>query len=827
MNFLIDLQYVTNSIFKRLQLSILIVLVMAAGLAFSIYTYTLVSSMLNINLSVANGDRIVSINGAVDAGQQGLYTVDARDFYELRQELQGIEDIGAYALAEQIVSYKTLTLKYRAAYTEWNMFSVTKTEPVLGRGFVPEDNLDGAERIAILSYEIWQRDFAGSNDVLDTKIEVAGAPTRIVGVMPAGYAMPQNTQIWLPLREPWLKPTQRRSGRQVGGFVLLKENVSVDEINKELSLISARYRQLYPKTNDEGLYYYVTSFPKSLWVQNERKGLLNSLYLVTLLVFLLCCINVINLLLSKMNERRKEFAVRLALGSPIYRLGALILLESLILTAIGCGIGVVFALFGLEVTENFLKAYLYNNAPPFWLDLTMAGENLLVILALMFTTAIAISLIPILKAADGKFIDELRDGTRGAQGQKGGLVANILVISQIVLSVLVLICALILISSNYLNAQRDYGVNTEKTLTATVQLPRSYDNLTKVSQYYENFAKEVIAAPNIEGVVVGSRLPGDFPWDGSYDQRFETEGKVYSNPQDRMQGVRAYILPGSLQTLEAKLLEGRFFDNRDAIDGERSVILTKSLANRLWPDESAIGKRVKLGSWSAMDWMTEEHMPWMTVVGVTGDIYNSNPFGFYNADRGTAYIPLTQRTIWSSRVMEIAVKYTGSLNEAMTVLDTIRERLDPSVGIYEIDTFEQRIYKNGVMHDAIGDLFLFCGFIALLLASVGIYGVIANMIIQRRHEIGVRRALGATDSIIIMFFLKKNMMNLLISLPLGIVGAVYLKQLIAKSISIHADAGVLGFILVPVIVFLVSVGATYIPTRKAVELLPSDALREN
>ncbi len=830
MNIPIDIQYTLRSLAKDKQFTALVVLVISIGLGLTIYAYTLIASMIKGDLPFHEGSAIVSINGAYNGGKAGLHSIDGRDFYEMRQEITTLlDDLGAYAFNDQIVTYGELTRMYRTTYTEWNMFRLTHTEPMLGRAFRPEDNHLASERIAILSYDVWQRDFGGRADIVDKTVEVSATPTRIVGVMPEGYAMPMNTQIWLPIHEQWLQPDARASGWAVGGYGRLKDGVSLSELNKQLLQISKRYQQLYPYTNgNHGLYYYATSFPESLWVSNDMKGLLDSLYVITAIIFLLACVNVATLLLSKINSKRREIAIRVALGAPRNKIASIVLMECLSLCLVGCAIGIILAIIGLGLTENFLRVYLYDNSPPFWLDLSINSDVLLGLPVVLTVTLLLISSMPIIRAVNSDSNAELRDGTRGAQGKRAGMLANLLVISQILLSIVALILAVLMSVSNHLNSQKDYGADIDNVVTATIQLPEAaYPDLESVARFYEQFTQMLNANPNIDSTAIVSRLPGDFPIDGSIRQAYEVEGVQYLKDDDRLEGVRVYSQPGSLPAMGVELLSGRFFDSRDSMDGARTVILTETLAKRLWPDESALGKRVRLGRWGRMEWMTEEHTPWMTVVGITRDVYNNDPYGLMNYDNGSAYIPLTQRTIWSSHIMEIAVRYQGDIRSAMTTIDNTRKSIDRGVAIYGVSSFERRINQNGNMYEAIGDLFLLCGIIALFLAIVGNYGVIANTIIQRTQEIGIRRAVGAGDGAILIFFLRKSLLNLYVAIPVGVVSAIYVVRFVTTRINIHADGIYFSFAIVPVIVCLVTLIATYAPTRKAIALHPSDALRHD
>lgn len=824
-----DFRFAAVSMKKDARLASIIVLVISLGLGITLFSFTIMSSLVNKDLPFYNPSSIVAINGGYNGGRVGFNTVDSRDFFELRQEVQSLENIGAYTFENLIVTYKDTTQLYRATYAEWNLFELTHIDALLGRVFRPEDNSRSAEKVAILSFESWKRDFGGREDILNTIIDISATPTRIIGVMPENYAMPNNTQIWIPLHEQWLQPTERASGWVVGGFGRLKDGYSLQDLNKELHQISARYQEMYPYTNGgHGLYYYATSFPASLWVSNDMKGLVYSVYIITLVIFLLACVNVSTLLLSRVNNRRKELAIRIALGAPAGRVASLIICESILLCTIGCALAVLIAGAGLEITENFLRSYLYNNAPPFWLDLTPGLETLIGLPLILCLTLCLVALLPIVKAVRSDCNSELRDGTRGAQGKKGGWIANLLVISQISLSVMALVLAVLMTISNYLNGQKDYGVDIDKTYTATIQLSEaSYPDLESVVAYYDDFVRELSVHQNIESVAIVSRLPSDFPVDGSIRQAYEVEGVKYLRDEDRLEGVRVYAQPGSLSALGVKLLEGRFLDSRDDINGARSVVLTQTLADRLWPEGSALGKRMRLGRWSRMQWMTEEHTPWMTVVGVTKDVYNNDPYGLMSNDNGSAYIPLAQRTIWTSHVMEIAVRYRGDGKAAVEAIETVRRAIDKGVAIYNIKSFENRINKNGDMFEAIGDLFVLCGIISLFLAAVSIYGIIANAITQRTHEIGIRRALGATDSSITMFFLKRSLVNLYIALPIGLVLSIYVVQFLSAKINIHSDGIWIGFILVPLIIVTVSIVATLIPTRTAIKLKPSEALRHS
>ena len=530
--------------------------------------------------------------------------------------------------------------------------------------------------------------------------------------------------------------------------------------------------------------------------------------LAVLFVLALACINVGNLLLARGNERGKETAVRIALGAPKARLVMQMMWESVIVSFLGGAIAVLLAAWGLEITFGILSA-LIDMEPPFWWRATMDAPVLGIAFVVTLATAVVTGIVPAWKMSSGDFNAVLRDGTRGAQGKRAGHVGRILVISEVGLSTALLILAGVLSVMIAQAIRADYGAPIDGVLTAQVALPEGpHPDEEKRLRYYEQLSSELSRIPGVNAAGIASTLPGT--GFGSYP--FEVEGyEIVDNKYPRA-GFSSVGLD-FFRAFDIRVLEGRAFDARDTADGMNTAVISDSLAERYWPDGDAVGGRLR--------WFDEsEILGWVTVVGVIPHIVHGQPFGDTRA-MPTIYVPLTQ---YASEDMSLFVTTDADPDSLRQPMVDAAARVDAEIPIYSMRSLRDQLTMNTAGIVFIKDLFVIFSLCALLLASSGIYGVMANSIIQRTQEIGMRRALGSTDERVMTLLMRQSWFQLGVGVIPGALLGHRMVQYFVETIGPETRDHNWLFLLIPLLIACIVSVATFVPARRAIRLEPSAAL---
>jgi len=831
MSMSIEFKYSLRMLLKKPVFTALTILIVAIGLGLTVYAFSLLNNLVFKPLYLNGEQEIVAVEGQFDHNHLYRAGVDPYHVNQAAQKLDIFQNYGFYNEGTTFIggtSSKHNALqnaqKLNSSYTSWNVFEFTGTQPLLGRGFNESDFLEGAEPVVVLSHKTWQKYFNGDPSVINQELALDAVPGRIVGVMPAGYAFPDSAEIWQPIGDRSANPTEE-SFRSFYAYARLKPHVSIKEaqagldgFNKEVaSTIGENFRRRIQANGD-----YLQVMPYKSASITQYYNVFIALMIVVFLILLLACINVSNLLLARLNERIKEVAIRVALGIPRKKLIIQMLWESVVICCIGGGLALLFAAYGIELTNQmFDQTFAVNNQKPFWWELSIDATAIVILVVSVLLMILVTGLVPAIKAMNNDFNAVIRDGTRGALSKKAAFTGKVLVTSEIVLSCVVLVMATILLSTGYFASQADYGVETESRLTAQLQLPpekyplrrntehERHDRVYQGQAFYR-VQDEVLTMPNIHGAALMSQLPGR----GEGTSYFEIEGRAAAVYNENPYSNNEVVNRNSWDALGMKIIDGRDFDYRDAEEGAMNVIINESIARDFFPDGDAVGQRIR----RAFRTGTSEN--WFTIVGVVSDTFHGSTMRSSSASYNT-YSPIDN----IGRIRQhIAVHYSGSSKDAITSLKQAISNVDPDIGIYHVQSYDNLIKQPMMMLLSVSKIFLFCGIIAVMLAASGIYAMASNTVLQRTQEIGVRRAIGATDKNIMTMFLKQAGLQLIVGLSLGVMLSIVLTQYMSNTIMINPESYAIALIGIPAMIIVMVLIATFVPTKSVLKLEPSDAL---
>ncbi len=800
-----DVRYALRLLARNPLFTLLTVVVLAGGLGLSIFTFSFLHTAMLKPLPLDAGAEIVRIMEVRNGSGSAL---DAADLAAIRPGIRTLRDIGAYGSQAVVIGTGEGTRSIGAATTEWNIFEMTHTPPALGRGFLPEDQRPGAEPVVVLSDWAFRVVFGGDRAVLDQPVQLNGVPTRVIGVMPAGYGFPVAAEAWIPIR-PALLTTTTPGQELVNLYARLAPGVSPAAAEAELNGLLRRTLESRPVSDPAAVQptgIVVRTFPMA---QMGEEGPLVLLILNTLaaLILLLACINVTNLLLARANERSRETAVRLALGAPRHRLIMQSMWESVILCLLGGALATVLALWGLRAINALAHAHLEGNLAFWW----VWGFDRTALLAAggFVTLAIAVLGGVVSRRAVNTSINAvLQEGGSGRGGdRREGRVARALVVTQVAtVSVLLFFGSMSAIIAGRIT-RLDFGYDTRDLLSTRVDLPAErYSDAAARGRLFQQLQEQLAARSEVAGVVLRTTLAER----ASADGEFELPDQAATPVRPR---TNVLALLGPLRVMGIEVAEGRLFDSRDDERGPPAVIVSRALAAQAWPGQSALGRQLRLSGLGATE-------PARIVVGVVDDILLGNPISRERSPLA-AYIPLRQSGATGTAII---FRHRAGRVDAQVAVQQVLAALDPVLAPDAIMSYEEVLAKSSMMARFVTELFAACFGFALLLAVSGTYGLMARAIGRRTREIGVRRALGATDRTILLMLLGQGSRQLgvgaLVALPFTLLVGWGFSHFFPVALVVSVGVA----LLVSLTVALVVLGATWLPTRRAVAVEPRDAL---
>lgn len=800
-----DFKYALRLLAKKPGFTALTTLVMAAGIGLSLYMFSFFNTILFKELDFKDGETLIMLsashNGSISSDKINLL-----DFQEIKHSIKGLSEFTGYSNTNVTVSARDGARRYNAVLTQPNFFNITRTEAILGRSFNANENLSGANKVVVIGYDIWQKQFAGDLEVTKQSLKINGNNHQIIGVMPQGYLFPNNAQMWLPMIDDKTKST-RIDTPSLYGLAHIDNATSMSEIDQQLAVIMKRIENKYPQTNS-ATSAYVTTIPGS--GAGDGQPVIYTMHIVAVLILALASINVGNLLLSRAVERSKETAIRVALGAPRFRLISQMLWESIIICTLGGVIGFLIVAWGLEVSGPITQTF-FINPTSFWWQFAVDSYTIKLFFTILIITIVMTGLLPAWKNSGNDFNSVLRDGTRGALGKKAGRLNKLLVISEIFISMTILIAASVMVYAAHQQSNLDIGADTDNILTARVLLAdKQYNAKNKQVQFAKTLQSRLENSPGIGEVMISTALPGDY----SLEEKLILEGKEYSKDTNISYPKANYIsiMPDALQKLGVILKSGRYFNSSDNGLEKNTAIVTQEFAQQHFQDSNAIGQRFRLAQTDS------KKITWITIVGIVENTIQGNREG---RALPSVFRPFTQAP---RQQLTIAMRMKSNINAASTTLRKTLQSIDPLLPSFKIETYAQSNERFTAPIKFISSLTALFGLAAVVLAASGIYGVMSNTINQRTQEIGIKRALGADEKTITKEFIKGGAKQLLWGGIPGVIAGCAMGYAMSQLFGTSNDALVIISLSITTMIGSVVMLATYLPTQRALEMEPSDAL---
>lgn len=735
------------------------------------------------------------------------FPVSAPEILDIQEESRTLESLGVYARGS-----RTLTgdgdapERIPVGFYSATLLPTLRVQPEVGRWFAPEEDVPDGPAVTILSHALWQSRFGGDPAIVGRTIAMNGIPTEVVGVMSEGFEFPSDTRAWLPLGI-----TRENQGSRGGHWLLavgrLAEGMSHDDLDAELTVLADRWATEY----EHNVGHFAWSQELHAEVVAEAPERLRLLMAAVALVLLVACANVANLLLTRAERRQTEVAVRRTLGAGRARITRQLVTESAVLAGISAVVGVVFAVIGLETLLR-----MDPTALPRLDEAGLDGTVLLFVLAVTALTTVLFGVIPSYLVGR-RTSGDLTRSTGRASGSRGrSVLRRILVSGEVAVSLVVVILAGLVVKSFDALVSTDPRMDPSNLVTFTVSLPATdYPEDAVLAEEYARMLDALRAAPGIEAATASTNLPftGTQQWDFVLDDRpARDEGDLAWNA-----GI-SHVADGYFHTLGIPILEGRTFGPQDDRDGTAVAVVSETMARRYWPGESVIGKR--------FGYSVGDTIPWITVVGlvpdpVTGGL-DSDPYPH-------VYVPQAQggvSTFDAPRTMQIALRTGVPPSSILPTVRTAMRDFDPDLPLYAVSTMEDIVADTFAGPRVTTALLSLFALVALMLAAVGIYGVISYAVAGRTREIGVRVALGAERGQITRLVLGEGARPVLAGVAVGLVLAWLSTRLVDAMLYQVEPTDPATFVILPVLLLLVGVIASLGPALRATRIAPTEALRE-
>jgi putative ABC transport system permease protein len=804
MSILEDVRFGLRTLAKNPGFTAVAVTALALGIGVNATVFSLANAILFKNLPFANSDHvlyIVSTNASKPHSNRGFSYPNYRD---LRAQVKSFDAVGASTEVSANISDHTASPEgYHGARVTANTFSVIGQKPVAGRDFEPADEQPGAPPVAILSYKVWENRYGKDLSVIGRTVRVDEEPTTIIGVMPARLDFPRETEVWKPLI---LKDEyEKRENRRFTVFGHIADHADIRTANVEVSTIAQRLASAYPIENKD-IGARVIDY-NEYFAGNESEVRIVFLAMLGAVgfVLLIACANVANLQLARAVSRMREISIRVALGAGRWRIVRQLLVESLMLSIAGGLIGWMIAIWGIRTFDNAV-----TTKPPS-LDFSMDLRALLYLAAITIGTGLLFGLAPALRLSKLDVNTALKDGGRGSSGGgRGKYLSGLLVVVEMALAVVLLAGAGLMMRS-FMNAYRsDLGINSTNILTMRIELPNAnYLRTDQKLAFFERLKTRLDTVPGVEISTVTSNIPLTGTWDFPY----EIEGEPQPDTRRRPNVDAVIATSDYFRVMGDRFLAGRDFTAADGTPASLAVIVNRQCAETFWHGQDVLGKRVRL-------YKKDVAQPWLTVVGVVPNIVH---YGESRVKRKpTIYLPWRQETPSSAFVA------ARSTVPPSTLKQTFRrevQAIDNDLPVLDLRTMEEQLERNNWPYRVFGTLFAIFAAIALGLASVGLYAVIAHSVSQRTQEIGVRIALGARDANILRLVFSQGMTQLAIGLVLGLAAALAVTKVLKSLLIDVSPSDPATFVTVTLILATAAALGCLIPARRAMRVDPIEALR--
>lgn len=793
-----DLRFGARMLAKRPGFTAIAALALALGIGANTAIFSVVNAVLLRPLPYPEPERLVTLWETSERSR--TVHLAHLNFIDWREQSQSFAHMSAYTGRwggpETIIGGREPERAYSVAVYR-DFFATLGVEPVVGRAFAPEEHRLDAPPTVVVSYGFWQRSLGGNPNLSDKRLTIGDRTFSVVGVMPPGFSFPAETDLWM-VKEQLYEETSARSAHNYIGIARLKPGVTVAQAQAEMDAIAARLAQAYPDTN-ANTGAAVVSLQEQI-VGAARPALLVLLAAVGF-VLLIACANVANLLLARSLARQKEMAIRSALGAGRSRIVRQLLTESALLSLLGGALGLLLAFWVLDLLVALSPEQL-----PRINEVGIDTRTLLFALMLSLLTSLLFGLAPALRVSRPELQEALKEGGRSASAGSGRL-RNLLVVSEVALTLVLLVSAGLLLKSFWQLLSVDPGFNPENVMTMQVSLPRAaYTEEHQTIAFHRQLLERIEALPGVEAAGVINNLPlSGVDINGGFEVEGEPDREGYA-------GFRI-VSPGYFSALSIPLIRGRLFNAQDNESGMPVALISQRAANRVWPGEDPVGKRIRSG-------MDKRGEVWTTIIGIVGDVRHRGLDARESAD---LYVPYAQRP-GRARDMTVVARASGDPARLISALREQAQSLDRNLPVSFAPM--PQVFARSVADRRYSMLLLgvFAG-VALLLSLMGIYGVMSYLVTERTREIGIRLALGAPRAHIMRLILSQGMLLACAGVGIGLAAASALTRVMASLLFGVSATDPATFAAIALLLVFTALLACYIPARRATKVDPMEALR--
>ncbi|HSR70562.1 MAG TPA: ABC transporter permease [Acidobacteriota bacterium] len=791
-------RYAFRAMLRHPLVSVSILLTLALSIGANTAVFSVVNAVLLRPLPYPQSEAVVKIGSL-----QSL-----PDIADWRQQQSGVfEEIGIFQPREYDLLVEGKPQRLPGAAVSPALFQVLRADSRIGRRVMQRDNQAGGQRVVTLSYDFWQRHFGGQEEVLGQPIRLSGNEYTIIGVLEQGFSAPslQPVDLWTPIfvEAPWA--ITDRGARAMEAIARLGPGIPLRRAQADLEQIAARLEQEHPATNKQ-VDVSVRELQTALL--GETGPRLLTVFSAVALILLIAAANIATLLFVQSAARRREIAIRRVLGASRVNLAAQTLAESLLYAMLG-------GLLGLAATWLSLRAIVA--AIPFQfphlISIQLDWRVLLFALMLSLGAGLLFGQAPLLQAFGSRMSEALTGRSSGSLAGRGRTVRRFLVVVEGALAVSLLIVATLTVQSFFKLSSSQIGFAPDNILSVQLSLPTSrYYSISSQTAFFSQVFDRIESLPGVESSGAVSHLPLG---ENALTHGFLIEGRPQPAPGEAPEAYTRLVSPGYFKTMQIPLLAGRFFEDGDREEAPYVAIINQALARRFWPDNRApLGERIQ--------WIYGPNEPWLEVVGVVEDV---RQFGLDSPDEPAVYTPYRQKLRDWKRWMTLVVRCQAP---SPSLAESIREEIwavDPNLPISEVGMMEDRLSSSIAPERFTSSLLTIFALIALLLATLGVYGVISFSVMQRTQEIGVRMALGAGRQEVLTMVLREGLGLVLLAVVLGVAVAVVFASFISRLLYQVSAYDPLTFLAVPLLLLLVTALACYIPARRAASVQPVEALR--
>jgi predicted permease len=783
------------------------VVALALGIGLNTSVFAIVNAALLRDLPFAEPDRLVAIQLTDTRGMTvAMSYADLRDWRDQASTFEGLAANAAGALS--LSDDSGAPVRLRGSYLTANAFQLLRTAPILGRGFVAEDEQPGAPGVLVLGYGVWQSRYGSDPSVIGRTVRVDDAPATIVGVMPPGFKYPYIDEAWQSISSAPNVSAANRGTRNLGVVGRLKPGVILEQARAELQGIVTRLAEAYPATNT-GLALLARPMRELYPVP---KPMLATMMGAVTFVLLIGYANIANLLLARSASRSREMAIRAALGASRWRIVRQLLVECLLIALMGGALGFVLSIYGAnEIASAFdiiEPGAVRGSTRPYWVN--VSPDSLVYGFAglLSFGSALAFGLLPAWQIARTDVNDTLKEEGRGTGGGvRSRRWSSVLLTAQLALTLILLAGAGLLWRGFIAQYRQDTVIDTSGFVTMRLALPaRKYRTAADRKQFLEQLDERISSLSLFSAATMASHVPLEF---GAPQRELFIEG-VARDANERGPIV-AYTLIGEryFEALHLPIVRGRALTAADARAGQEGVVVDERFANQFSSGIDPIGRRIRLGPAGV----------WFSIVGVARTVPQAGP---PPAIRPMVYAPLHAEPAPEGRA---AIIVKGPLAPVAAALREIVRALDPTLPLFAIETVDASLARGRFPARVLSTWFGALALAALVLAAVGVFAMTAHSVAQRTHEIGVRMALGADSRAVVRLFARRTIVQLVIGLVLGIIGALGVSKLVQAGIEEAGARDPVTFAIVAALLTVVAMTATLLPARRASRVDPAVALR--